>query len=156
MIRSFTVLAMGPLVALALMVAPQALAHQGQQIEQGKCQRAPGANYPGPFYAHFDTGKSAVRPADKAELKKIALQSKQLFVTRICIIGAADKVGDAANNKKLAQARANAVAKELMAGGVQAKHLLIDASDEAFSGWSFGKKNEEQQQDRRVTIIFAK
>lgn len=154
--RILAVLAAAPLVAIVLSASQPAAAQQGQQVEQGKCQRAPGANYPGPFYAHFETGKSVVRPADKAELKKVALQSKQLFVTKICIIGAADKVGDAANNKKLAQARANAVAKELMAGGVQAKHLLIDASDEAFGSWSFGKKNEEQQQDRRVTIIFAK
>jgi len=154
--RIIAVVAMGPLMAMALAIASPSMAQQGGQVEQGKCQRAPGANYPGPYYAHFDTGKSVVRPADKAELKKVALQSKQLFVTRICVIGAADKVGDAARNKKLAQARANAVAKELMAGGVQAKHILIDASDEAFGSWSFGKKNEEQQQDRRVTIIFAK
>ena len=129
---------------------------QAQTIEEGKCQRAPGVNYPGPYYAHFDTGKSTLRPADKAEVKKAALQSKQLFVTRICLVGAADKGGDAAKNKKLAKARANAVAKEMIANGVQAKHLLIDASDEAFGKWSFGSKNENQEQDRRVTIIFAK
>lgn len=126
-------------------------------IEEGRCQRmlSPGQTYPGPFNVLFDTGKATIKPADKAELKKVAEQAKTLYVTRICLIGTADKVGNAAFNKKLARDRANAVGRELIANGVQSKHLLIDANEEAYKDWSFGRR-EDQQQDRKVVVVFAK
>jgi outer membrane protein OmpA-like peptidoglycan-associated protein len=126
-------------------------------IEEGRCQRvlSPGQTYPGPFNVLFDTGKAVVKPADKVEIQKIAAQAKTLFVTRICLIGTADKVGNAPFNKKLARDRAQAVAKELAAQGVQTKFMLIDANEEAYKEWSLGK-NENQQQDRKVVIVFAK
>ncbi|MDF3072892.1 MAG: OmpA family protein [Alphaproteobacteria bacterium] len=126
-------------------------------IAEGRCQRmlSPGQTYPGPFNVLFDTGKAVVRPADKAELQKIAGQAKTLFVTRICLIGTADKVGNAAFNKKLARDRANAVAKELAAHGVQTKYMLIDPNEEAYKEWSLGR-SEDQQQDRKVVVVFAK
>ncbi len=141
---------------LATMLAFPALA-QNTGIEEGRCQRvlSPGQTYPGPFTMLFDTGKSAIRPADKAELKKIAAQAKTLFVTRICLLGTADKVGNAAANQKLARDRAYAVGRELIANGVPSKNLLIDSSGESFKEWSFGKR-EDQQQDRKVVVVFAK
>jgi outer membrane protein OmpA-like peptidoglycan-associated protein len=144
--------------ALVVGLALPALAQTTQAtIEEGRCQRmlSPGQTYPGPFNVLFDTGKSVVRPADKAELKKVAEQAKTLFVTRICLIGTADKVGNAAANQKLARDRANAVGRELAANGVQVKYLLIDANPEAYKNLGFGTR-EEQQQDRKVIVVFAK
>ena len=143
---------------VALGMALPALAQTTQAtIAEGRCQRmlSPGQTYPGPFNVLFDTGKSVVRPVDKAELKKIAEQAKTLFVTRICLIGTADKVGNAGFNKKLARDRANAVARELAANGVQTKHMLIDANEEAYKDLGFGRR-EDQQQDRKVVVVFAK
>jgi outer membrane protein OmpA-like peptidoglycan-associated protein len=155
-LRNFGLTTAGLVVALAL--ASPALAQTTQAtIAEGRCHRvlSPGQTYPGPFNVLFDTGKAVVRPSDKAEIKKIAEQAKTLFVTRICLIGTADKVGNAAFNKKLARDRANAVAKELAANGVQTKFMLIDANEEAYKEWSFGKR-EDQQQDRKVVVVFAK
>jgi|CXWL01.1.fsa_nt_gi cytochrome c oxidase subunit 2 len=155
-LRNFGLTTAGLVVALALVSPTLAQTTQGT-VEEGRCHRvlSPGQTYPGPFNVLFETGKSVVRPADKAELKKIAEQAKTLFVTRICLIGTADKVGNAAFNKKLARDRANAVAKELAANGVQTKFMLIDANEEAYKEWSFGKR-EDQQQDRKVVVVFAK
>lgn len=147
----------GAALAAALLVLAMPAGAQQPKIEEGGCRRvqSPGAANPGPYYTLFDTGKSAVKPADKPELKKIARQAQDLFVTRICLIGAADKVGNAGFNSKLARDRALAVARELMANGVPARNLLIDATGEAFAQWSVGRR-ENQDQDRRVTIVFAK
>lgn len=155
-LQNFGLTAAGLIVAFAL--ASPALAQTTQaNIEEGRCQRvlSPGQTYPGPWNVLFDTGKAVVKPNDKAEIKKIAQQAKTLFVTRICLIGTADKVGNAGFNKKLARDRAQAVAKELAANGVQTKYMLIDANEEAYKEWSFGRR-EDQQQDRKVVIVFAK
>ena len=80
---------------LALGIAGVASAQTAQAtIAEGRCQRmlSPGQTYPGPWNVLFDTGKSVVRPNDKAELKKIAQQAKTLYVTRICLIGTADRI----------------------------------------------------------------
>ena len=155
-LKNYSLTAVGLAAALAF-VLPAAAQTTQANIEEGRCQRvlSPGQTYPGPFTVLFDTGKSVVRPNDKAELKKIAQQAKTLYVTRICLIGTADKVGNAAFNQKLARDRANAVAKELAANGVQTKYMLVDANPEAYKEWSFGKR-EDQQQDRKVIIVFAK
>jgi outer membrane protein OmpA-like peptidoglycan-associated protein len=145
-------------LVMALGLASPALAQTTQAtIAEGRCQRvlSPGQTYPGPFNVLFDTGKSVVRPADKAELKKISEQAKTLFVTRICLIGTADKVGNAASNLKLARDRANAVARELAANGVKTQYMLIDPNPEAYKEWSLGRR-EDQQQDRKVVVVFAK
>lgn len=154
--QSFGLAAAGLFVAFALSEAAMAQTTQAT-IAEGRCQRvlAPGQNYPGPFTILFDTGKSNIKPEFKAELKKVAEQAKTLFVTRICLIGTADKVGNAPFNKKLARDRANAVARELAANGVQTRHMLIDPNEEAYKDWSFGRR-EDQQQDRKVVIVFAK
>ncbi|MGE0151273.1 MAG: OmpA family protein [Reyranellaceae bacterium] len=152
-----TIFGLGAAMLAAALALP-ALAQTTQAtIEEGRCQRmlSPGQTYPGPFTVLFDTGKAVVKPADKAELKKVAEQAKTLYVTRICLIGTADKVGNAPFNKKLARDRANAVARELAANGVQTRHMLIDPNEEAYKDWSFGRR-EDQQQDRKVVIVFAK
>lgn len=138
-------------------IAPASAQTTQATIAEGRCQRmlSPGQTYPGPFNVLFDTGKSMVRPADKAEIKKISEQAKTLFVTRICLIGTADKVGNAASNLKLARDRANAVARELAANGVKTEYMLIDPNPEAYKEWSFGRR-EDQQQDRKVVVVFAK
>jgi len=144
-------------VLMALGIAYAASAQTTQAIEEGRCQRvlSPGQTYPGPWTVLFDTGKSVIKPEFKPELKKVADQAKTLFVTRICLIGTADKVGNAAFNQKLARDRANAVAKELASHGVQTKYMLVDANPEAYKNMGFGTR-EEQQQDRKVIVVFAK
>jgi outer membrane protein OmpA-like peptidoglycan-associated protein len=155
-LQRFGLAAAGLTMALAAAGAAQAQTTQAT-IAEGRCQRvlAPGQTYPGPFTVLFDTGKSVIKPEFKAELKKVAEQAKTLFVTRICLIGTADKVGNAAFNQKLARDRANAVARELIANGVQNRYLLIDPNPEAYKDWSFGKR-EDQQQDRKAIVVFAK
>ena len=149
-----------PLPAFALVAAiVLALPASAQtvRLEEGACKRvaAPGQNFPGPYYVLFDTGKSAVKPEFKPEMRKAARDAKNFHVTRICVIGTTDKVGNAAYNKKLSRDRAYAVARELMAEGVKAQHLLLDYTGEPYGQWSFGAR-EKQEQDRRVVVLLAK
>ena len=137
--------------ALALTVGPATAQNTGHCVRNSMAA----SNYPGPYNVYFDTGKFNIRPKEATEIKDIAGRAKALYVTSICVIGFADKVGNAAYNKKLSIDRAQAVANELMRNGVLGKNITIDGDGEPYKDWNFGTI-QEQQRDRRVAIILAK
>jgi outer membrane protein OmpA-like peptidoglycan-associated protein len=72
----------------------------------------------------FDTGKAVVKPESKAALDEVAKLLKGDGSLRLWVVGHTDAVGRIDDNMRLAQARAEAVASELVSGyGIPASRL---------------------------------
>jgi outer membrane protein OmpA-like peptidoglycan-associated protein len=120
----------------------------------GSCPTGAGAGTPSkPAWVLFDLGSSALRPEAKPIIAEAAATAKARQVTKICVVGQTDKLGDKTSNAKLAQARSQAVAGELIRAGYPAKNVVIASNPEAFGDMSFGS-SDASEKDRRVTIIF--
>ncbi|MBM3622063.1 MAG: OmpA family protein [Alphaproteobacteria bacterium] len=136
-------------VAVALSVAAPSVA---QTI--GVCPpRLGGTPYPGPYNVYFDFGKSVLDQQQIAEVRKRAKQAKDIYVTQICLVGFADKVGDPAANKRLGLARARTVANLLVSDGFSANNIIMDTGGEAYGRFNFGDVDRNKA-DRRVSIVF--
>lgn len=147
MVRVGSILA-AALAAAFLVAAPAA----AQNIE--RCgPRLGGTPHPGPYAVYFEFGKSVLDQQQTAEAQRRAKQAKDIFVTRICLVGYADKVGDPASNKELGLARARHVAGILMANGIPAANIVMDTGGEAYGGFNFGEYDKNRA-DRRVSIVF--
>ena len=72
---------------------------------------------------NFDTAKSAVRPADQAEVDQVAATLKQYPNARIRIAGYADALGSEPANMALGKARADAIKAALTAKGIDAARI---------------------------------
>jgi outer membrane protein OmpA-like peptidoglycan-associated protein len=153
----FRLAAATALLALPLAFASSAMAEGQGGPTEGPCSSVQGPNtsYPGPFQIYFDLGKSAIRAGERANIAKIAQAIKDNQITRVCLAGTADKLGNAAFNKKLSLDRARSVAHALMAQGIPGKALIYNATGEAYGGVSFGSA-DAQEKDRRVIVILAK
>ena len=121
----------------------------------GTCARGGGANQPPPVWVLFDLNSAHVRPADKPVIAAAVKTAKDRQVSQLCILGHTDKLGDKAYNLKLARERAQAVAAELIHAGYPANHVVISADPEAFGNMSLGRRDASEE-DRRVTIVFAR
>ncbi len=145
------------LTALSLAALPMTAMAQGNGITEGACSsvQSPGTSYPGPFQVYFDLGKYNIRADEQATIVKMAQAIKDNKVTRVCLLGTADKLGNAASNKVLSINRAKAVANALVAQGIPGKYLIYNATGEAYGGVSFGSADAEKK-DRRVIGILAK
>lgn len=72
----------------------------------------------------FDTGKSVVKPESKAAIDEMAKLLKSDANLKLWVVGHTDSVGKVDDNMRLAQARAEAVAAELVsAHGIGAARL---------------------------------
>ncbi|MCM2326999.1 MAG: OmpA family protein [Lysobacter sp.] len=72
----------------------------------------------------FDTGKSVVKPESKPALDEVAKLLKADPALKLWVVGHTDWVGQVSDNMRLAQARAEAVASELVsAHGIAASRL---------------------------------
>jgi len=142
-------------IALFATVIGTAMAQSGPT--EGSCSSGQGAStiYPGPFLVYFDLGKSNIRADEQANIRKIAQAIKDNKVTRVCLLGTADKLGNAAYNKKLSTDRAKSVANALMAQGIPGKSLIYSATGEAYGSLGFGSADAEKN-DRRVIVKLAK
>jgi outer membrane protein OmpA-like peptidoglycan-associated protein len=105
-----------------------------------------------PTWVMFDLGSSALRPEAKPAIAEAAATAKARQATKVCVVGQTDKLGDKKYNAKLAQARSQAVANELVKAGYPAKNVVIASNPEAFGNMSLGG-NDSSEKDRRVTII---
>ena len=63
---------------------------------------------------YFDTGKSVLKPESKPALEEVAKLLKGDAALKLWVVGHTDSVGKVDDNMKLAQARAEAVAAELV------------------------------------------
>ncbi|WP_276503694.1 OmpA family protein [Terrimonas pollutisoli] len=72
---------------------------------------------------YFESGKSVLTAASQTQVKNVAIILKNFPSGSIKIGGYTDNVGDAAVNKKISDARAKAVMKELISMGAGAKQI---------------------------------
>ncbi len=119
----------------------------------GNCPTAGSAANSEPAWVLFDLGSSVLKPEAKPTIQKAAATAKARQAVKVCIVGQTDKLGDKNYNAKLAMARSQAVAAELVRDGYPGKNVIIASNPEAFGNMSLGS-NDAQEKDRRVTIIF--
>jgi outer membrane protein OmpA-like peptidoglycan-associated protein len=105
-----------------------------------------------PTWVLFDLGSAVVKPEFKPAIAEAAATARARQAVKVCVIGQTDKLGDKNYNARLAQARSQAVASELIKAGYPAKNVVIASNPEAFGNMSFGDNNASEK-DRRVTII---
>jgi outer membrane protein OmpA-like peptidoglycan-associated protein len=117
------------------------------------CPRAGAAPESKPAWVLFDLGSAALRPEAKPAIAQAAATAKVRQSTKVCVIGQTDKLGDKNYNAKLARARSQAVAGELVRAGYPANNVVIASNPEAFGNLSLGG-NDASEKDRRVTILF--
>ena len=141
----------GVLVAAGVLFA--ALPSLAQTV--GTCPRGGGVNQPQPVRVLFDLGSSQLRPAEKPAIAQAVKTAKDRQVSAICLIGHTDKLGDKAFNEKLARARSQAVAAEMIRAGYPGKDITIVADPEAFGNMSLGSRDASDI-DRKVTIFYAR
>ena len=107
---------------------------------------------------NFAVNSADIGAKHKEFLKSSAERYRSNPSVQVCIVGQADKTGDAAYNKKLALERAESVADYLKESGLASKKFQIGGRGEAFgdsSSWLLGKiTDEDDASDRRVEVIF--
>lgn len=101
----------------------------------------------------FDLGSANLRPEAKPVIADAVAKAKATQAVSICVVGHTDKLGDKAMNAKLAEARARAVAGELVRDGYPAKNVTIAADPEAFGNVTFGSRDASPM-DRKVSILI--
>jgi len=121
----------------------------------GTCPRGGGSNQPQPVRVLFDLGSSLIRASEKTVIAQAVKTAKDRQVSAMCLIGHTDKLGDKAMNEKLARARSQAVAAEMVRAGYPGKDITIVADPEAFGNMSLGSRDASDI-DRKVTIFFAR
>ncbi len=139
---------LGVLIAAGLLFATPSFA---QTVE--RCPSAGNAPETKPVWVLFDLGSAALHPDAKPVIAQAAATAKARQSVKVCVIGQTDKLGDKNYNAKLAQARSQAVANELVRAGYPASKVVIASNPEAFGNMSFGN-DDASVKDRRVTIIF--
>jgi len=102
----------------------------------------------------FDSTK--IDEKDKNTLKAAAERYKSNPNMQICVLGQADRTGNADYNKKLALERAEAVAAYLKESGLAGKKFHVVSRGAVFKKDSFLGKilGEDVAADRRVEISF--
>ena len=120
----------------------------------GTCSPGPGSTAASaPVWVLFDLGSSQLRADDKPKIAQAVATAKVRQSLRVCLVGQTDKLGDKAMNERLARARSQAVAAEMMRLGYPAANLVIASNPEAFGDVTLGGA-DSQEKDRRVTIVF--
>lgn len=75
------------------------------------------------LHIEFETGKAQLPSAGQAMVKEIATLLRNAPELQLSIEGHTDRVGQAADNLRLSQERAEAVMKAVVAQGIEAKRL---------------------------------
>lgn len=142
-----------PLVLSAIILGAQFAAPAFAQTV-GNCPADAGAAATSqPSWVLFDLGSAVLKPEAKPTIAQAVTTAKARQVVKICVVGQTDKLGDKNYNAKLASARSQAVAAQLVRDGFPADKVIIASNPEAFGNMSFGSKDASEK-DRRVTIIF--
>ncbi len=104
------------------------------------------------LYIEFDTGRAELKadgPALVDEISKLLLQQPGL---RLSVEGHTDNVGDAATNRQLSLARAQAVVAALRAKGVDAKRLAVKGHGPDIP-IADNRKEAGRAKNRRVELV---
>lgn len=144
---------------LTIIAALVGVAFLGAQAASAKCspptsagrQAQPGQN----SFIYFDTGSAKLKPEERKKIVEQAKTAKANYVQLICLRGSADKKGDPKANERLSNARAQAVAAELVKNGIARKMIETDALGEPGGGFLGGVAGGSNA-DRRVEIRFTR
>ncbi len=102
---------------------------------------------------YFDTDKSVVKPESGPTLKEIAQLLKENPSLKVYVVGHTDGTGDFAHNRKLSEARAQAVVKELTGKhGVAVSRLKADGVGPLAPVVS-NRTEEGRAKNRRVELV---
>lgn len=145
-------------LALGIAGGPGGAAAQSAVPED--CREGPRAPYAGTTVVHFDTGSTTVGGKDALALERLAERMAGNPGVWWCLLGQADKQGDAEANRRLSLKRAEAVGDFLAARGIPKAQMLYGWRGEAFGGANplglFGEDEEEgEQKDRRVEVFLV-
>jgi outer membrane protein OmpA-like peptidoglycan-associated protein len=104
----------------------------------------------------FAINSTEIGAKDQTSLKAAAERYKSHPSLQICVLGQADRTGNADYNKKLAQERAEAVAAHLKESGLAGKKFQVVSRGAVFKKDSFLGKilGEDVAADRRVEVTF--
>lgn len=100
-----------------------------------------------PFSVFFASGETGIDDEGQEVVARIKRSADISQPSRIVVTGYADRRGIAADNEALAEQRAREVAKALIAEGVPAATITVDAWGETVSA-------ESLDENRRVEIVF--
>ena len=102
---------------------------------------------------YFDFGKAEVKPESEPALKEIVKLLQQNPKLKLYVVGHTDNVGELTYNMKLSEARADAVAKELVSKyGVDIKRLKTHGVG-PLSPVASNKTEEGRAKNRRVELV---
>ncbi|HLO80319.1 MAG TPA: OmpA family protein [Chitinophagaceae bacterium] len=101
---------------------------------------------------NFKFGTAEIVPESRTEVDNIAQILKAFPNAKIKLGGYTDKVGDEAANKKLSQARADAVAAALKDLGVGAQVEGAEGYGSEFAKYPATAPEEDRLKDRRVSV----
>lgn len=102
---------------------------------------------------NFETGSATITAQSQTQVNNIAAILKAYPKLKIKVGGYTDKTGDAATNKKLSQARADAVVAALKASGASTAQLTgAEGYGPEFAKAAADASEEERKKDRRIAI----
>jgi outer membrane protein OmpA-like peptidoglycan-associated protein len=102
---------------------------------------------------HFDTGKAVVKPESKPALDEVAKLLRSEPGLRLWVVGHTDSVGGVADNMRLAQARAEAVAAELASSYGVAPSRLQGYGVGPLAPVTGNDSDEGRAKNRRVELV---
>lgn len=147
-----------PLVAILALAAPLGLMTGPAAAQSvGKCTYNSIANqWPNPTIVNFDTGKTAIHADDARKIAETAKLARDHYIQQVCVLGFADRQGNATANMRLSLARGKAVAARLQRDGVDPRTIRIDPNGDPGGSIGGGDARYASQADRRVEIRFTK
>lgn len=104
------------------------------------------------LYIEFETAKAEILPAGQGVVKEIVTLLRNEPTLKVSIEGHTDNTGNAAENQRLSQARAEAVMKAVIAQGIDAKRLK-SAGHGATYPIADNRKEAGRSKNRRVELV---
>jgi OOP family OmpA-OmpF porin len=103
--------------------------------------------------AHFNSGRSAILPADQARLLAEVATLKDVSWKSVTAVGHADSVGSSDMNQRLSERRAEAVKAYLLGKGLDASMIRTDARGE-LEPVADNETVAGRSQNRRTEVTF--
>lgn len=104
------------------------------------------------LYIEFETAKAELLPAGQGVVKEIVTLLRDEPQLKLSIEGHTDNTGNAAENQRLSQARAEAVMKAVVAQGIDAKRLSAVGHGQTYP-IADNRKDAGRAKNRRVELV---